>query len=188
MIISNFVPPYIQDNIHARKVFDEEKGEWLLKPFNVENVRVPPDPKSARVNFRRPTTEFARIKRALGDHNPRYAMDNVLELELDPPERTTRDYQELIHELEQREEEERRQQVAQGMQLGHFPQGQGGFGGGLGGGLGFGQQQGGLDGGQMGGRYDDSYEDSLDSNIGGGQGYASHGQGGFGQYSGHQGY
>ena len=42
--------------------------------------------------MKRPTSEYSRIAKGLGDMNPRYKFDNIIQLELDMPERTTEDY------------------------------------------------------------------------------------------------
>ena len=44
------------------------------------------------VGNRRPVSEYARMAAALGG-NPRYKTENVLLVELDMPNRTTRDYE-----------------------------------------------------------------------------------------------
>ena len=51
----------------------------------------PKRPQSA-VGLKRPTSEYSRIAKGLGDLNPRYKFDNILQLDLDMPERTTEDY------------------------------------------------------------------------------------------------
>lgn len=43
--------------------------------------------------MKRPTSEYSRIAKGLGDLNPRYKFDNIISLELDMPERTTEDYE-----------------------------------------------------------------------------------------------
>ena len=43
--------------------------------------------------MKRPTSEYSRIAKGLGDLNPRYKFDNILQLDLDMPERTTEDYE-----------------------------------------------------------------------------------------------
>jgi hypothetical protein len=43
--------------------------------------------------LKRPTSEYSRIAKGLGDLNPRYKFDNILQLDLDMPERTTEDYE-----------------------------------------------------------------------------------------------
>lgn len=48
--------------------------------------------------MKRPTSEYSRIAKGLGDMNPRYKFENILPLDLDMPERTTEDYQEADSE------------------------------------------------------------------------------------------
>lgn len=43
--------------------------------------------------MKRPTSEYSRIAKGLGDLNPRYKFDNIIQLDLDMPERTTEDYE-----------------------------------------------------------------------------------------------
>ena len=43
--------------------------------------------------MKRPTSEYSRIAKGLGDLNPRFKFENILELDLDMPERTTEDYE-----------------------------------------------------------------------------------------------
>jgi len=58
-----------------------------MKIIKKDNKR----PQSA-VGLKRPTSEYSRIAKGLGDLNPRYKFDNILQLDLDMPERTTEDY------------------------------------------------------------------------------------------------
>jgi len=44
------------------------------------------------LGLKRPTTEYARLAKNLGDPNPRYRADNVINLDLDMPERTVEDF------------------------------------------------------------------------------------------------
>ena len=57
-------------------------------------------PRSAFPGYVRALAESSRVKAALGDPNPRYRADNILDLELDMPTRTTQDYEE--HQLQMR--------------------------------------------------------------------------------------
>jgi len=41
--------------------------------------------------MKRPTSEYSRIAKGLGDINPWYKFENILDLDLDMPERTTED-------------------------------------------------------------------------------------------------
>jgi len=44
------------------------------------------------LNLKKPTSEFARMALSLGDNNPRFRYDNIMQLDLDLPERTTEDF------------------------------------------------------------------------------------------------
>lgn len=44
------------------------------------------------LGLKRPTSEYARVAKSLRDPNPRYRADNVVDLDLDMPERTLEDY------------------------------------------------------------------------------------------------
>lgn len=47
---------------------------------------------SSALNLKKPTCEFARMALSLGDNNPRFRYDNIMQLDLDLPERTTEDF------------------------------------------------------------------------------------------------
>lgn len=47
------------------------------------------------VGLKRPTSEYSRIAKGLGDMNPRYKFENILDLDLDMPEWTTEDITEM---------------------------------------------------------------------------------------------
>ena len=52
-----------------------------------------PRPRCAVGDGPRPLCEYARIAASTSEYNnPRFRHDNILSLELDPPERTTQDY------------------------------------------------------------------------------------------------
>lgn len=40
----------------------------------------------------RPTCEFSRMAISFGDQNPRFRHENILQMDLDLPERTTEDF------------------------------------------------------------------------------------------------
>lgn len=94
LIIDNFIPVEEKHKILSRVRFDEEEDCWVLKdpePSSIENIKrlisVP--------GLRRPTSEYARIALAMGK-GQRFAADNILNLELDMPARTTLDYQKPV--------------------------------------------------------------------------------------------
>ena len=51
-------------------------------------------PISAMPNAKRPSSAVARAANRLGTDNPRFRGENIITLELDMPQRTTRDYEE----------------------------------------------------------------------------------------------
>lgn len=91
LIIDNFIPIEEKQKILSRIKFDDDEDRWATKepePSSVENIRRPVSVPGAR----RPVSEFARIALAMG-RGYRYAGENILNLELDMPSRTTLDYQ-----------------------------------------------------------------------------------------------
>lgn len=94
MIIENFIPSEEFKRIEKMADWNEEINDWSLK-----NPALFKDPKAggkrpqSAVGMKRPTSEYSRIAKGLGDLNPRYKLDNILQLDLDMPERTTEDYE-----------------------------------------------------------------------------------------------
>lgn len=58
-----------------------------------DKTKTGPKRLQSAVGMKRPTSEYSRIAKGLGDLNPRYKFDNILQLDLDMPERTTEDYE-----------------------------------------------------------------------------------------------
>ena len=56
-----------------------------------------PRPISA-LGLKHPTSEFSRMAINFGDINPRFRHDNIMQMDLDFPERTTEDFNENISE------------------------------------------------------------------------------------------
>lgn len=78
-----------------RAHWDEEREVWVLERLSDANKRdtaAMQRPVSA-LGYRRPMSSFARSATLAGDMNPRFRSDNILNLELDMPERTTYDYE-----------------------------------------------------------------------------------------------
>lgn len=93
MMIMNFVPPAVHGAVEKRAIWNDANDEWYLGELDTSTtVR---RPGSAKPGMLRPTSEFSRIKAALGDANPRFRNENIITLELDMPERTTQDYNDL---------------------------------------------------------------------------------------------
>ncbi|XP_077978073.1 kinesin-II 95 kDa subunit-like [Glandiceps talaboti] len=93
LIIENFIPPEEKAKIMNRSVFDEEEDTWRLTPLAKTDgpQQMVKRPVSACGN-RRPMAEYARMAAAMGGHY-RYKGENILIVELDMPNRTTRDYE-----------------------------------------------------------------------------------------------
>lgn len=93
LIIENFIPPDEKVKLTNRASYDEENEEWKLKPSsqNGSQQAMAKRPVSA-VGNRRPITEYAKMAAAMGGHM-RYKAENIIMIELDMPNRTTRDYE-----------------------------------------------------------------------------------------------
>lgn len=91
LIIENFIPEEEKTKILSRIHLDEEEDCWVVKdpePSNIDAIKRPTSVPGAR----RPVSEYARIALAMG-RGCRYAGENILNLDLDMPARTTLDYQ-----------------------------------------------------------------------------------------------
>ncbi|XP_034947079.1 kinesin-like protein KIF3B [Chelonus insularis] len=91
LIIDNFIPVEEKHKIMSRVKFDEDEDAWVLKepsPSSIDLIKRPVSVPGAR----RPISEYAKIALAMG-RGYRYAGENILNLELDMPARTTLDYQ-----------------------------------------------------------------------------------------------
>ncbi len=106
LIIDNFIPSEEKAKIESRVFFDEENDTWRLVPLSKSGpVSANGDESSggsspsgmakrptSAIGGRRPMSEFSRLACTMGP-NPRYKGENVLVLELDLPNRTTRVYE-----------------------------------------------------------------------------------------------
>ena len=91
LIIENFIPEEEKNKILSRIHLDEEEDCWTVKdpePSSLDLIRRPTSIPGAR----RPVSEYARIALAMG-RGCRYAGENILNVDLDMPARTTLDYQ-----------------------------------------------------------------------------------------------
>lgn len=91
LIIENFIPEEEKKKILSRIHLDEEEDCWVVKDPEPSNIDIIKRPTSAP-GARRPVSEYARIALAMG-RGCRYAGENILNLDLDMPARTTLDYQ-----------------------------------------------------------------------------------------------
>lgn len=90
LIIENFIPEEEKNKILSKIHFDEEEDCWVLKDSEASNIETIKRPTSVP-GARRPVSEYARIALAMG-RGCRYAGENILNLDLDMPARTTLDY------------------------------------------------------------------------------------------------
>ena len=98
-IIQHFVPEESVVMIQKRATWDEQLDNWVLAPLAGADAegngqaQLEPRPRCAVGDGPRPLCEYARIAASTSEYNnPRFRHDNILSLELDPPERTTQDY------------------------------------------------------------------------------------------------
>ena len=94
-IVEAFIPPEVAEKVTARAVWEDDEEQWALERLAsgaASENRHPPRPVSATPGCNRPTTDHARVAAALGDLNPRYKSENILNLTLDVPDRTTFDW------------------------------------------------------------------------------------------------
>lgn len=95
IIIENFIPHDEFKKIEKVTMWNDEANDWVvMHPARLKQMQKKETkrPQSA-VGLKRPTSEYSRIAKGLGDLNPRYKFDNILQLDLDMPERTTEDYE-----------------------------------------------------------------------------------------------
>ncbi|KAF6208697.1 hypothetical protein GE061_017155 [Apolygus lucorum] len=90
LIIDNFIPPEERKRISSRLFYDDEEDVWKMMPES-EPTKVLGRMKS-NAGERRPLTEYAKTAREIG-LNYRYKGENILELDLEYPLRSTKDYQ-----------------------------------------------------------------------------------------------
>lgn len=93
LIIDNFVPPEVKSRLYTQAHYDEEQEEWSLGT-NIVNENQASERPVAHKQFRRPTCEYAinMMKNTKGAASYRYKCENILDLDLDMPMRTTYEY------------------------------------------------------------------------------------------------
>merc|ERR1719321_1380572 len=90
LILESFVPPEEVKMLEEGAVWSEDDGVWKFE-LKLNHAERPRRPGSA-VGCPRPTTDFARVHRAMGDTNPRFRHDQILQTDLDLMDRITEDY------------------------------------------------------------------------------------------------
>ena len=93
LIIENFVPADEYKKMEKMIHWSEEHNDWFIQTPGFKDVKTGSKRPQSAVGMKRPTSEYSRIAKGLGDLNPRYKFDNILQLDLDMPERTTEDYE-----------------------------------------------------------------------------------------------
>ena len=97
LVISLFVPEEERSKVTCAARWSEERDLWVIDRAAAAKklAKAAKRPVSAS-GLRRPTTDFTKSVNAAGDLNPRFRSENILSLELDMPERTTFDYDDLV--------------------------------------------------------------------------------------------
>ena len=115
-ILDNFVPRTEVDKVENRAYWEEQEDAWLLHAPDYSHLNLAiKRPGSAKANLRRPTTDFALAHAMEGaEGGPRFRCENILELALDMPERTTQDYQDAnaINAAAQMEQQQHAEMMA----------------------------------------------------------------------------
>lgn len=100
MIIEFMIPPEEFRKYEKIAEWSEEDNDWTIRnPTSFRDIKTGSKRPQSAVGMKRPTSEYSRIAKGLGDLNPRYKFDNILQLDLDMPERTTEDYFEDVPSL-----------------------------------------------------------------------------------------
>lgn len=89
LIIDNFIPPEEKKRISSRLFYDDEDDVWRVMPES-EPLKILDRPVSS-IGERRPLSAYAKTAREVG-LNYRYKGENIIELDLEPLERMTKDY------------------------------------------------------------------------------------------------
>ena len=92
LILQNFVPMDEISKLERRAIWSDEVENWQLARLDLAGNQVRPRRPVSAGGLRRPETEHVRQRKQY-DPNPRYKADNIINLELDPADRTTQDYE-----------------------------------------------------------------------------------------------
>lgn len=87
MVLENFVPPDERSRLIGLIQFDENTDNWILRK---EKVALKIGDRPLAHNYRRPISEHTLLKSS--ENNFRYRNENVLDLSLDMPLKTTMEY------------------------------------------------------------------------------------------------
>jgi kinesin family protein 3/17 len=93
LIIENFIPHDECKKMEKMIEWNDDLNDWVIRTPGFKELKSGSKRPQSAVGMKRPTSEYSRIAKGLGDLNPRYKFDNILQLDLDMPERTTEDYE-----------------------------------------------------------------------------------------------
>lgn len=94
LIIDNFIAPEEYRKYEKIAEWNEDLNDWTIRnPTTFKEIKSGSKRPQSAVGMKRPTSEYSRIAKGLGDLNPRYKFENILQLDLDMPERTTEEYE-----------------------------------------------------------------------------------------------
>lgn len=94
MIVEYMIPAEEYRKYEKIAEWSEQHNDWVINnPSQYKDLKTGSKRPQSAVGMKRPTSEYSRIAKGLGDLNPRYKFDNILSMDLDMPERTTEDYQ-----------------------------------------------------------------------------------------------
>lgn len=89
-IRQHFIPTEVYEKVKKRATWDDDKGDWTLNRINLTDPSTRLRRPVSDESLRRPETDYARHRKQF-DSNPRYKIDNIIDLQLDQPERFTED-------------------------------------------------------------------------------------------------
>ncbi|KAL4490988.1 hypothetical protein ABPG72_008724 [Tetrahymena utriculariae] len=90
LIIEHFIPQNEVKKLEQKLIFSDEDGDWNIKEDTNENHKI--SRPASVFGFKRPICESARMAIKFGDSNPRFRTDNILQLDLELPEKITEDF------------------------------------------------------------------------------------------------
>ena len=79
LIIEHFIPTEEYTKQEKVTVWSEEYNDWVINhPAKYKGQNKASKRPQSAVGMKRPTSEYSRIAKGLGDLNPRYKFDNIL--------------------------------------------------------------------------------------------------------------
>ena len=79
MIIEYMIPPEEYSKYEKIAEWSEEQNDWVIaNPTQYKDLKTGSKRPQSAVGMKRPTSEYSRIAKGLGDLNPRYKFENIL--------------------------------------------------------------------------------------------------------------